>query len=451
VQPQIHLPTPPVRHGKIVPLGRGGNAGGSGGTIVVPGPPIPPQPACAGDIGEAIAGAVIDPSRLGISMNLLNDGFRLTSITLRSEADCGADGQATSAVPVLETNWSATPGGQLLFLTQRPQTQSQGNLLDNGLATFWWEGFQYTAQIQFPVPIYGKGVAEGPGPDDAQPILLQAISELAPGLDLSCFSQRTSGTWSNLSALGIGDPRPALPAGFSESSFELDYRTTPPPTCDVGTSAADSGVYFSAGFTSADGGTISIGAWSLTEGTVPYPGALDDYSLSWSSDAFQFSLYGDDNGAALGSSVLLAIAQKLDPAFSPACLLQIVTLSSADLPALGFHAPQPPPDYVLSSEALSGDAVSSSCARHFEFRGTYSLSWSYVNNDGAEISASAYRVVSDHPGPRTTPLVSDTCISWSDDKGTTYFVIGSSVTGASVPGKDVLIAVAKSMDPGLVI
>jgi hypothetical protein len=55
--------------------------------------------------------------------------------------------------------------------------------------------------------------------------------------------------------------------------------------------------------------------------------------------------------------------------------------------------------------------------------------------------------VSDHPGPRTVPVVTDACISWSDDRGTSFLVTGYSVTGGPGPSRDVLIAVARSIDP----
>ncbi len=441
VAPQIRLQTSPPRFARS---GRG--SGSSGGTVLVPGSPLPPWPACAGDIGAAITGGAVQPSQLGISMNLLKDGFHLTSLTLRSDAPCGPDGQAGPGVPVLETGWTVDAAGVPLLLSQQPQAQGSGNRLDDGSASFWWQGFLYAVQLQFVVPLEGKGALSS-APDSRQ-ILLQAIAELAPGLDPSCFAQRKSGTWGDLAALGIGDPRSAIPSGYQEAAFQLDFLAA--PACAPDNSGTDSEVSFFALFQSASGGFIDIGAWSLA-GSSPYPGTIQDGSVAWSSDRYQFSVSGDSGGGSLPASVLVPIAQRLDPAFSPSCALQPVTLVPADLPALGFHAPAPPAGYAAAAVTLSGEIVPTSCARHFDFRGTYSLFWSFSNAEGLVVSASAFRVVSDHPGPRTDPVVSDSCISWSDDRGTAFFVSGYSAAGGGSPDRNTLVAVAKSMDPGLTI
>ena len=440
VAPQIRLQSPRPRRARS---DRG--SGSSGGTVLIPGPPAP-WPVCAGDIGAAITGDAVQPSQLGISMNLLKDGFELTSLTIRSDAVCGPDGQAGAGVPILETGWIVEAAGVPLFLSQQPQAQGSGNRLDDGSASFWWQGFLYSLQLQFAVPLQGKGAASSV-PDSRQ-ILTQAIAELAPGLDPSCFAQRKAGAWSDLAALGIGDPRPAIPSGYGESSFQLDFLAA--PACASDDPGATSEVSLFAFFQSASGGSLGIEAWSLA-GSSPYPGSIQDGSLAWSSDRYQFSVSGDSGGIPLPASVLVPIAQRLDPTFSTACALHAVTLAPADLPGLGFHAPAIPSGWNQTAQSLTGEIVPATCTTHFDFRGTYSLFWSLSNGTDLVISASALRVVSDHPGPRTDPVVSDACISWNDDLGTTFFVSGYSATGGSPPDRSTLDAVARSMDPGLTI
>jgi len=446
LQPTIRLQTPPPRRSG----GAGRGSGASSGGIVAPGPPLPGPASCQSDIGDAVAGAVIDPSKLGLSMNLLTQGFHLSAVTLRSDAACGNDGQPVSTVPVLETSWTADPSGEFLFLSQQPSTAPQPALLDPFSARFGWQGYFYALQVQPAFPRGGAtGAPQGEGPDDARALLLQAIAELAPGIDISCFAVQRTGAWSDLASLGIGDPRPALPTGFSESSFDLEFRTTPAAGCPVAASP-DSAVYFSAFFSGASGGSLAIGAWSLS-GSAPYPGSSSDGSLNWSSGVYQFSVSGDDGGVPLGSSVLIAIARKLDPSFSAACLLSPVELSAADLGPLGFHPPAPPDGYAFVFSSLTGDVVAPSCATHFDFRGTYSLSWTLSGPESRIIDAAAFRIVSDHPGPRTDPIVSDSCITWNDDRGTSFSVSGSSASGGAGPDPTVLAAVARSLDPDLVL
>jgi hypothetical protein len=425
-----------------------------GGAAPVGGDEIPPGFSfCAGEIGVAITGSVIDPSRLGIAMNLLKDGFRLNTVNLSAQADCGPDGSAAYAIPHLETGWTADPGGQQIFVSQSLQAQSQGNVLDNGFASFWWQGYLYTLQLGWtPVPLLlGPGGERPPFDDPFSQLLIRAAQELAPGLSIDCFSRRVSGGWEDLALLAIGDPRAAIPPEFSQTGFDLQYLTKPAAGCPVGPPPEESAVTFWASFSNPQGGNIGLSAWSLPAAPAPSPGSLDDYSLNWSSDRYAFSIYGDSGGAPLGRSALLSIARRLDPGFSPDCLLQTVSLADASLPELGFHAPQPPAGYALLSESLSGAVVSASCTRPFDFRGRYDLSWSFASPQDLALTASASRLVSDHPGPRTAPVVTDSCVSWSDEKGTSYVVTGFSASGAPGPGTEVLLAVARSMDPGLVI
>lgn len=442
VAPQIRLQTP-ARQGVVRRLGRT-EPGGSGAIIAVPGSPLPPWPACAGDISGAISGEVIAPSQIGFAMNLLGEGFHLTSLSLHSDGSCAADGTADAPLPELDTTWTVDGSSAPLFLSQRSAAQGGGNRIDDASASFWWNGYQYAIQLAFVTPAER---IPGAAADDTRAILRRAIAELAPGLDLSCFAQPKTGSWADLAALGIGDPRPAIPSGYAESDFSLTYLST--PAC-AAASPADGEVSLFALFENASGSTIGIGAWSLA-GSSSYPGTIQDGLVAWSSGVYQFSVYGDGTGGPLASSVLVPIAQKLDPAFSADCSLQPVTLAPADLPALGFHAPAAPPGYAPTGSSLTGEVVGASCTKHFDFRGTYVLFWSFSSGEGFVITASADRVVSDQPGPRTDPVISDSCISWSDDLGTTFFVAGYSAVGAGGPGQSVLAAVARSMDPGLTI
>ena len=448
VAPQIRLQTPPGSRDAVrSPQGRGASSG-AGPTVIVPAPPAPPWPACAADIGAAISGDGIAPGAVGVAMNLLGDGFHLTSIALATV--CGAAGGSPVAVPVLQTSWSVDGADSALQLSQQPQADSSPNRLDAGSATFWWHGYLYSLAAAGAVPVASGGTGAttgGTGPDDARAILLHAIAELAPGLDLSCFAERKAGAWSDLDALGIGDPRPAIPSGYALSDFQLTFLAA--PACAA--PAPDTEVVLSATFQSAAGGSIGIGAWSL-DGSDPYPGTLEDGLVAWSSDRYQFSVWGSaGDGTPLSSPALVAIARALDPAFSAACALQPVVLSPGDLDALGFHAPAAPAGYALTFSSLTGDVVGSACTRTFSFGGTYSLFWTFANAEGSLVAATAFRVVSGHPGPRTAPAVSDSCISWSDDRGTSFFVSGNSVSGGPGPGIAALIGVARSMDPGLVI
>jgi hypothetical protein len=397
---------------------------------------------CAADIGATIDAGTIAPDRIGIVPNLLGDGFHLTSLSLGSEC---ADKAPDASVPVLATSWSVDDTTNPLSLSQRPQTDPSGNRIDDASASFWWQGYFYALSTTFAAP---APVATGPSAADSRQILLRAIAQLAPGLEVSCFAQRKNGTWTDLSALGIGDPRPAVPAGFSAVDLQLTYLST--PSC-AAAPAVDSELWLSATFQNAAEGWIGVNGWSLG-GSAPYPGSLQDGFIGWSSDRYQFGVSGwTSDGGPFPANLLLSIAKALDPTFSVECLLQPVVLTPGDLDALGFHSPAAPSGWVETQAFLAGDVVAASCSRAYDFRGTYQLFWTFDGPGALVLTASAYRVVTDHPGPRTDPVIADGCISWSDDRGTSFFVSGYSVSGGSGPDRSVLVAVAQSMDPGLTI
>lgn len=401
---------------------------------------------CPAPIGDLIVDGAIDPGQRGFRLALLGASFDLQSIGVRGEGPCLGDGTGEPGEIVADSSWWARAESVNAWVGQRTQAEPIPNVLEEGYATFWWDGYGFTVWTGgFWGPVAGGGAPQPSGDPPGQAVLETAIADLAPGLSLGCFYRRVHGGWQDLADLGIGDPRPAVPTSFSESYFDLQFLQAPPASCDP---VAQSGsTYLSAAFVHQRSGYISISAYSLPEGSEGYPGQLSDWYLSWSNGRYQFWIWGDQEGNPIGSERLQAIARALDPTFSTACLLQHIELQEADLASHGFHAARPPAGYDVVSSQLFADLVSQACELDLDYRGSYSLWWSFENAAQQVIDASAYRAVGTAQLIPAPPTIGENYLYWMDALGTNYSVYGYSRVGGEYPAQALLIEVATSMDP----
>ena len=65
--------------------------------------------------------------------------------------------------------------------------------------------------------------------------LAAVVEALAPNLGEQCFYRQIEGGWESLAALGIGDPRSAIPNDFAEEGFWAEVFEPPAAGCDVPT------------------------------------------------------------------------------------------------------------------------------------------------------------------------------------------------------------------------
>ena len=437
-----------------------GSKGGGTGSA----PAGPPSTAygpggCPAPIGDVISGSTIDPAKVGLTPVLLAAGFQLESVSLHADGSCGTDATAP-AQPALDTSWLHTKSGAQVMVSQRIAKEQVANVMLNGIATFWAGGYNFAVNaFGGPIAVEStpgtKPPAPPPGIDDATltAVIDEAIAQLAPSLGLQCFYRQTQGGWGDLAKLGIGDPRPAIPAGLVEQN--LIVQTFTPPAAGCNTPAFTDGGTFSVSFQGPQdnqgGNFIALGASPVPEGQlVPGPGGFGPGGGSWTSGHYQFYI----NGVLAGGQMLTveqvtAIATALDPNFANACLALPHTLTSAEIAARGLHEPQAPNDYTLSSSSLTVTQLSAGCNGSApNFVENVNLSWTFTGGDGAIIQASANRYGKNGGPTSGVGAISNSNISWWDGAGTNYSVFGSA-KGSSLPSRDALIVVATSMDPSL--
>jgi hypothetical protein len=437
-----------------------------------PGEMVPPYLGSCGDLSGLVSDGRVDPANLGFEMRLLDSDFQLLSLSFRSDAVCDENGEPVEQRVALDSSWEHAATSLAVGVSQWQAEEAIANVLDASSATFWHEGYAFTVWVQGyaypagPEPAVGEKPGEGAPPSDETPpdvippdgepdpeereVLLEAIAQLAGGLGEECFYRRVDGSWADLPSLGIGDPRPALPEGYSETSFYLSRLEEPAQSCASPVGDGVGGTSFYVSFANDSGGYVTVSAYEYGEDGGKSPGYIDDYGASWQGGGYQFSVYGARESEPLGRELIEAIAVALDPAFPDACLYENQVLSDEDVLALGLHVPVAPSGFTLAGSFLTAQVPSGDCSDSLG-EPTYSLYWNFQDGAGAVIDASIFKYgASDGGVEGASGWISDYAISWTDEHGISYSVSGYAPDGQSI-GRELLIEVALSMDPDLVI
>jgi hypothetical protein len=465
----------------------------AGASPAAPGPrthPVGGPPACAaGAIDDLLVGDGIDFGRRGFELRRLGEGYALEALEALSEGACGEHGEVLDQALTAATTWRHGASGSSLFVRQRQAPEPVANLLEPGWATFWWQGYAFQLSVGWGCAdpptggvaerwAFGRPAAFEPPPRTGSPyeavrralprapwalpkspplpcgppdgdLLVPAIAALAPGLDLACFHRRHEGAWDDLGALGLGDPRPELPSSYAESYFQLSYLEPPAAGCGGPAPEGGAGVSLSAFFAAADGAWAAVAAYSLQPGWPPSQGFIDDYGASWSDERYQYSAAAWSADGTGDRELVLALAAALDSGFSEACMVAARQLTPAEAVALGFHLAQPPAGFTESWSQLTAQAASPACADPPP--PTYAFYWTFTDGGDLGIGASLHRdgAGGGGGGVGVAPPGGGGAdwLAWTDAQGTSYTVYGFSNSGGPGPAEELLVAVARSMDP----
>ncbi|MFN8507313.1 MAG: hypothetical protein U0547_07085 [Dehalococcoidia bacterium] len=257
---------------------------------------------------------------------------------------------------------------------------------------------------------------------------------------MGCFYREERGDWSDLAAMGIGDPRPAVPAGYAEANKEIVRLLTP----DAGCASAPAPEGWPSSRVSLHwfngDRMLSADITSVPGGTAASAGRFGSGNGAWTTGKLQFYLSWDP---ALGDAVARALASALDPEFAKACVVDIANMTDAQFAALGLSDPKPPQGYRQEGtrQALT-TAPSAGCGSG---AAGFITKWMYFSEAaGGLVEAAVFS------GPRPPeyayiPNIEYQTLYWKDAKGREYYVAGFKADFSKQRAD--LLALAKSMDP----
>lgn len=436
-------------------FGRGGGYG-TAETAAYDGAKFNPGYQCPAAIAPSVLGTTIDPASAGFTMSLLGQGYTLQYIALRAEGECDENGQAKSSHLVLDTTWRHTATGFDVTISQAAGGDPIASILYTESAEFSLDGYNYRVFVNSYRYFAEDAVAIQPptdGPDPrVQAVLVETISSLAPALDQQCFYTQRQGDWADLAALGIGDPRGALPSGLTQNWFNLLTLNDPARDCDGPEPAAGGSQSFNVSFNDESDGWVGIDVYRLWPEQANYPGYFDQYSVNWNNATYQFNVYGNRNGQGLGQDALAAIARALDPAFSSQCLVTERVLSVAEVQALGFLPPTIPSGFTFAESRFTVNGLADGCSvpSDYEIYTSYYLSWTLRGEDGTEIGINVNRTDGVDAEPGDPPgYIGPNSIWWTGSDGTYYSIWASSIGISPTVDPALLAGIATSLDPNL--
>lgn len=414
-------------------------------------------PGCRAPLPASVLNnGVIDPLKAGFTPNLPSSGFSALQLGLSVYAECDENGAPKPGGELaLDSSWKHDETGIEAYISQRKSEKRVASVLREDNATFWADGYVYSVNVNryhiLPYAAEDSTRSSMPAPDGdprATEVLRTLVAQLTGSDDnMKCFWKLEKGDWANLSSLGIGDPRPQIPGGYTLTDSYITTFTRPADGCDTSIVPTD-GASMNANWTRDSGvgeyGYIGVSAWAMPEDYVDtWPGSLTQYGANWNNGKFQFGVYAKvEDGLTLDT--IRAIAKALDPSFNETCLIQERELSDADLARLGFNTPKGPDGYSIVRSSLLSNEIGDGCAKPEGWSPQYNLNWTLEREpDTIEASVSRYG----EGGDPAAGYISPNSIWWTDGQGTYYAVNAYSRGISPEVSKDDLIAVAKSLDP----
>lgn len=427
-------------------------------------------PSCQGDLPVSISAAGIDLAAAGISLRTLGSAFAPVSMSVRAEGDCDVSIQRDGSAPtgpvgiVVDTTWRHKDTGTQVTVSQRASATAVANVIRQGYAQFSSGGSNFTVYANM---IYYAGVdgQEKPTTSPASPaiapdgrqstdnsVLLSAIRDIAPSLGEQCFAHEVQGDWSNLAALGIGDPRSAVPSDIPLGQVYLSYVTPAAEACGGAALPENAGIQFNANwYGDKSQSSVSVGANAVDQRYSPagsYIGTITDNYANWQSDGIQFNVYGNKGNGGLGVDTIRKIAKALDPSFDDACFVREATFDVDNLGDFGLKAPQTPSGYKKGEERGVANDIADGCTRPEGYVEGFSYYVQYQDGENV-ISLNVDRYAAKDL-PASTGYIGPNNINWITNQGVNISISGYNQQGKSGgPSLDTLKALARSVDPGV--
>lgn len=312
-------------------------------------------------------------------------------------------------------------------------TEDTPDILHDTSASFTWEE-----------RLYHLYATDAPGMP-ARQILEEQIAALAPGLSLDCFHRRTAGTWDDLAAAGIGDPRPALQPAPTRQELRLLYYAAPAAGCSGAIEAPDLPLELFARFDQPGGRRTEVRVeWIETSGDSR-PGRVSESGAEWTKGHLAFSVATEGQGA--NEKAVTEIARALDPTFEAACQRRTRELDNEQLALYGLRAPIVPPGFKRVAAKQMAASLPGGCPRGIQDPGEIELRWAFSSPDILLEAGASRGTPEAREALRENPLIGEGYVRWKDAKGVSFYVYAHPPDEGPGLSEAELFAIARSLDP----
>ena len=407
---------------------------------------------CQVPLGDVLANGQLDLSPAGFELRGLGSGFELTNLVVGAYGICQEDGAALDPYVAVQSGWTHTTSGYQVSVEQRQSSEDAPALFEPGYVTFSDGGYQFTIGAgRRPFTSLADRISLGDLelPRTEMEALSATLSALAPQLDPACFFTPRLGTWDDVAAAGIGDPRSLIPDDWQERTFE--FRTFYPPADGCASaSPMPAPRIFTASFASPDGQRyVNLSAAPPTHGGGSFPASVDEYNAGWGNERYVYTVglspqpHDDLPG-------LVAFAGTLDPSFDETCSLVAGELVESDVETVGIGQPPTPDGYEQTFYSGTLEQVGDGCGLDFAYTGNASATWTFGNADGTFIDVIANSTLGANSPLSVAGTVSPSMVSWTSQSGTGYTITSfSAAPGFAGLGAAALVGLALAVDPAL--
>ncbi len=438
-----------VVNGQTVPATGGGKGLASSGFGYAPDSSLSYGGGCPAALTGVLNGGKVDPSLGGFPMRLLSGDFTVAGLSIRAERTCYDATNPDRVVRSLDTTWLHGPSNLGVFVSQSEQPEPGPNVLTGNYAQFWADGFAFSVGIQFHFSGPDAPSIQEPGrpsppqtPPNALPVLEAALKQLAPGLDLACFYREQFGDYGDLAAMGIGDPRPAMPGGYDELSKEIVRVTVPAASCNAVKAEGFIQERVNLFFARSSGQSIGINVNGAEGQGAESTGQFNPGYASWSNGKHYFNLNWDPG--VVNEAAARKIALALDPGFANVCFVTQREMTDLEFSALGLKAPKAPEGFTNQPDAGRLKLETSGPCKDAVQGGGFIARWLLIGEAGRGVIEAGAWGGPQQPGSTYFPYIEGQSLYWKDVRGYSFYVTGAK--GNLSDSREILLAVAESMD-----
>jgi hypothetical protein len=382
------------------------------------------------EVTPALTGdGALAPQLAAFPARLLGPEFELISLQFGHLCYGG------SRPAMLETQWRQRSTGVKLLIDQS-EASAMPNRIADGYATFHDGNYDFYL-LNLSLMDLNSGRPDRPA---IQRALESGLEQLHPPVALRCFYRNGVRDWSDLAALGVGDPRPQLPAGYAATTPQFTVLEHPADGCPAGGAppAEEPPIEFQAMLAGPGGSLFAIQFHSLMAGAIP-PDTFQPGRAVWHSDRYVF----DINWAPerMTEDQVRAVARALDPGFESVCSLSARPVDFAGLNAADLREPGLPAGAagnVTGTFLVIGPSPACDDRSATGFMARWTME---VQNPFGIIEVSA---LFGTQLANTRPFYAEgRTLYWKRGDGTEFFVIGYKADFSH----EQLLAAAESVDP----